>query len=578
MNFYPIPQHHGKVDLLLINPDFSKNELGVYSAPENHLGLNRIAGYLDQKGYRCSVIDTTGRKSSTSGPEELGEWLKENGEQYEVIGFHTNSWNINHILRSIEQAGEVLRDKRLIFGGPLANSEPKKMLEMLIEKGLQRIGVVEGLGEKITDDILKNEKLTNVEGLWAYENGARKDGQKVAMTNEEYNATPFLDLKYNTFYQQYYRPVMEQQDLGNYSMELIFSSQGLDINRGCPFNCTYCSVPQYERRLILYTPKRVVDELEYLAKEAGFFMFTFTNSNIMFYDEAWVTEFCQEIIGRGMSDYLNWTAYHHPITLANLSDKAYNLMKKAGSSTIVFGVQSFEKEVLKKFLRPLNTPELTKKIREKCTRAGMELTVDYITGVPGEDLDIIDEAFHYFKENEIECRNYQLKFYPNTKLPTVNLDLTHHDLVPITGDLAPELSAYAVVSKTPNPRSAELDGLIRKANAELIKRRPVRLGKYILDTPEYAKELYEKEIPNNPNIPEKVKIAMRLSLKEMLNPKEREEKLEELDPMEMMKKLILSGDEAPPMMKAMKEKLRNELGEEKFQALRAKYEQAGLEH
>lgn len=577
MIFIPIPKHDDKVDLLLINPDFSKNELGVYSAPENHLGLNRIAGYLDQKGYRCSVIDTTGRKSSTSGPEELGKWLKENGDQYEVIGFHTNSWNINHILRSIEQAGDALRTKRLIFGGPLANSEPKKMLEMLIEKGLRRIGVVEGLGEKITCEVLKSKKLTEVEGLWAYENGEQKDGQKVAMTNEEYNATPFLDLKYNTFYQQYYRPVMEQQDLGNYSMELIFSSQGLDVNRGCPFNCTYCSVPQYERRLIMYTPKRVVDELEYLAKEAGFFMFTFTNSNIMFYDEAWITEFCQEIIGRGMSDYLNWTAYHHPITLANLSDKAYSLMKKAGSSTIVFGVQSFEKEVLKKFLRPLNTPELTKKIREKCTKTGMELTVDYITGVPGEDLDIIDEAFNYFKENDIECRNYQLKFYPNTKLPTMNLDLTHHDLVPITGDLAPELSAYAVVSKTPNPRSAELDGLIRKANAELIKRRPVRLGKYILDTPGYAKELYEKEIPNNPNIPEKVKVAMHLSLKEMLSPKEREEKLEELDPMEMMKKLILSGDEAPPMMKAMKEKLRNELGEEKFQALRAKYEQAGLE-
>ena len=62
----------------------------------------------------------------------------------------------------------------------------------------------------------------------------------------------------------------------------------------------------------------------------------------------------------------------------------------------------------------------------------------------------------------------------------------------------------------------------------------------------------------------------------MLNPSRREEKLEDLNPMELMKKLIMSGDEAPPMMKAMKEKLRNELGEEKFQELRAKYEQANL--
>ncbi len=577
MDFSPIPKQNGPADLLLINPDFSKNELGMDSAPENHLGLNRIAGYLDKKGYTCSVIDTTGRKSGTSGPEELGDWLASHAQEYQTIGFHTNSWNINHILRALEKAKESLKDKKLLFGGPLANSEPKKMLELLIENGLERIGVVQGLGEKITDEVLQKDKLTDVHGLWSYDDGHQKEGEKVALTQEEYEDTPFLDLKYNTFYQQYYKPVIEAQDLGKYSMEIIFGSQGLDVNRGCPFNCTYCSVPQYERKLITYSPKRVVDELEHLAKEAGFFMFTFTNSNIMFYDEAWITDFCQELIGRGMSDYINWTAYHHPITLANLSDAAYNLMRKAGSSTVVFGVQSFEKEVLKKFLRPLNTPELTKTIREKCTKANMQLTIDYITGVPGEDLDVIEKAFNYFIEAGIECRNYQLKFYPNTKLPTMNLDMSNHDLVPITGDLAPELNAYAVVSKLPNKRAAQLDGMIRKGSADVAAKRPVRIGKYVIKSPEQAKQLYEKEIPSNSNIPEKVKVAMRLSLKEMLNPKKREEKLEDLNPMEMMKKVIMSGDEAPPMVKAMKEKLRNELGEEKFQELRAKYEQANLD-
>lgn len=577
MDFSPIPKQNGPIDLLLINPDFSKNELGMDSAPENHLGLNRIAGYLDKRGHSCSIIDTTGRKSGTSGPEELGDWLKNHAQEYQTIGFHTNSWNINHILRALERAKEVIKNKKLLFGGPLANSEPKKMLELLMQNGLERIGVVQGLGEQITDEILSKEKLTDVHGLWAFDDGHQKDGEKVALTQEEYEATPFLDLKYNTFYQQYYKPVMEAEDLGKYGMEIIFGSQGLDVNRGCPFNCTYCSVPQYERKLITYSPKRVADELEYLAKEAGFFMFTFTNSNIMFYDEEWITQFCHELIGRGMNDYLNWTAYHHPITLAKLPASIYHMMKKAGSDTIVIGVQSFEEEILKTFLRPINTPELTKIIREKSREAGQELTIDYITGVPGENLDIIEEAFKYFIENNIECRNYQLKFYPNTKLPTMNLDMSNHELIPITGDLAPELNAYAVVSKIANKKSAELDGMIRKGNADLLQKRPVRLGKYVITSPEQAKELYEKEIPNNPNIPDKVKVAMRLSLKEMLNPKKREERLEDLNPMEMMKKVIMSGDEAPPMVKAMKEKLRNELGEEKFQELRAKYEQANID-
>ena len=73
MDFNPTPHNTEKTDLLLINPDFSKNELGVASPPENHLGLNRLAGYLAEKGHSCSVIDTTGRESGTDGPENLGK-------------------------------------------------------------------------------------------------------------------------------------------------------------------------------------------------------------------------------------------------------------------------------------------------------------------------------------------------------------------------------------------------------------------------------------------------------------------------------------------------------------------------
>ncbi len=576
MNFRPTPNTKEPADLLLINPDFSKNELGVASAPENPLGLNRLAGYLSNKGHTCAVLDTTGRESGTSGPEELGDWIAKHAPQYKTIGFHTNSWNINHILRALERCRSAINNKKVLFGGPLANSEPLKMTELLIDAGLNNIGVVEGLGEKITDEILTTKSLLDVHGLWVYEDGEFKKGEKAALTQFEFEATPFLSLDHNPFYQQYYKPVIESGDLGQYGMEVIFGSQGLDVNRGCPFKCTYCSVPQYEKKLITYSPKRVVDELEYLAKEAGFFMFTFTNSNIMFYEPEWIRVFCREIIGRGMENYLNWTAYHHPSIIAPLEAADYSLMKKAGCETIVFGVQSFEEKICKLFMRPSNTKELTQLIRDKTNKSKQQVTVDYITGVPGEDLDIVEEAFKYFIANNIECRNYQLKFYPNTKLPMMKLDLTNYDLVPITGELAPELNAYAVISKHPNPRAAELDGMIRKHNAELISHRPVRLGKYYVTSLEQARQLLEKDIPKNPNIPAKVKTAMSIALRGVLDPKKHQKTLSDLDPMEMMKLVVLAGPDAPPMVRAMQEKLRNELGEAKFMAMKAKFEQAGL--
>lgn len=570
MDFLETPTIEGKVNLLLINPDFSKNELGVASLPENHLGLNRLAGYLEKKGHSCSVIDTTGRESGTDGPEKLGKWISKNEKKFDVIGFHTNSWNINHIIRTLNKCRGTIKHKKILFGGPLASSEPKKLTELFIDNGFKNIGVVQGLGEEITDEILKNNKLSEVNNLWAYENGEFKEGEKVTLLQEEYEMTPMLNLKFNTFYQNYYKPVIESGDLDEHSLELIFGSQGLDVNRGCPFNCTYCSVPQYEQKMITYSPKRVVDELEYLAKEAGFFMFTFTNSNIMFLDELWIREFCQEIINRKMNDYISWTAYHHPSVIAKLPISDYKLMKESGCDSIVFGVQSFDKDILKLFLRPINTPELTKIIKDKTFHAKQNLVIDYITGVPGENLEIIEKAFNYFIDNSIECRNYQLKFYPNTKLPLMYLNLKEHNLVPITGELAPELNAYAIVPKLPNSKAAKLDAILRQANSDLVKSKPPKLGKYTVDTLIKARDLYENEIPNNPNIPQKVKRAMRVALHEMINPRNKQNNVE-IDPMEMMKKVIMAGNDAPPMLKVMQEKLKNELGEAKFETLRKQY-------
>lgn len=536
--------------------------------PENHLGLNRIAGYLAERGHSCQVLDTSGREASRTGPEELGDWLNENADRYGMIGFHVNSWNINHILRTLDRARDVLRKKKLIFGGPLPNSEPKKMMELLMEQGLGDIGLVQGLGEKIMDEILTRKRFVGIDGLWVFEGGQFQEGHKVTLTREEYERTPLLSLDHNTFYQNYFKPILERGNLGGFEMGTIFSSQGLDVNRGCPFNCTYCSVPQYEEKMIELSPKRVADELEFLAREAGFFMFTFTNSNILFLKAEWIREFCHELIGRGMHHYLNWTAYHHPNLAARLDVSDFNLMRKAGMDTVVFGVQSFEDRILKLFMRPPDTPTLTRTISDLARQAKQEVTVDYITGVPGEDLNIIEQAFLYFSDNDIECRNYQLKLYPNTKLQTMKMDLSRHDLVPITGNLAPELEAYAVVPKDPNPRAAQLDAFIRESNARILRKRPVRLGKYVVQSAEQAKELLEREIPGNPDIPDRVKLAMSIALRAMLDSERPTQPLDGLDPAKMMRMVVLAGPDSPPMMLAMQEKLRREMGEEPFEQLK----------
>ena len=354
-------------------------------------------------------------------------------------------------------------------------------------------------------------------------------------------------------------------------LDTIYTAQGLDVNHGCPFNCSYCSVHIFGHQVSEYPPERVCDELEYLARETGFFMFTFTNSNLLFLRRDWVAVFCEEILKRKMDHYLSWSGYHHPNTINLLSVEDFKLLKKAGCDQIVVGIQSVDPKVLELFNRPANTYKTFKEIVEKTAEAGLELVIDYIRGVPGENLEIVEGFYDYCVKNKIEMREFLLKIYPNTDLARKELDLTNYELVPITGDLAQGLDSYAVIPKKDDPKNIDLSRKIQQSNQAINRDRKIRLGRHYVTSPAQARELKTKTIPADPVIPPKVKTAMIKLLDAMLNPPKKTHPIQNLNPQEMMKKLILADENAPPVVKKMQEKLRRELGEEKFAHLRKKY-------
>lgn len=571
-NFICIPEDLKKAEILLVYPDFAKNELGTASYPENQLGLNRLASYLDFKGHTVKVLNTTGRREGHSGPEELAAFLAKNMETFEIVGFHVNSWNISHIIKILEINKEALKNRLVLFGGPLPTAAPEQLIEMLKNLGFNNLGLVQGYGELVLEQIiLKRDRLSEVEGVWSWQHNVMTKGSLQRLSDEQMAALPFLNPKYNTFYQQYFKPYVEGAQGADFSLDTIFFAQGLDCNHGCPFNCSYCSVHIFGHKINEYTPQRVCDELEYLARETGFFMFTFTNSNLMFLRREWILDFCNELIKRGMHSYLSWSGYHHPNTINLLTVDDFKLLKKAGCDQIVVGIQSVEPKILEIFNRHKSTYQLFKEIRRKTAEADLELVIDYIRGVPGEDIDLVEDFYNYCIENKVEMREFLLKIYPNTEITAKNLDFSDYEIIPITGNLARELDSFAVVPKFNDPRNQELSRKILISNNRIKRERKIRLGQYYLGDALQARKLMNETIPAHPQIPDKVKFAMVKMLMGMLNPVNEGKMMTGQSPEQMMKSLILAGEDAPPLVKKLQEKLRSELGEEKFQYLRKKY-------
>lgn len=572
--FICVPEHQ-QGDILLIYPDFAKNSLGVASYPENHLGLNRLASFLHEKDKKVSVLNTTGMREGNEGPKQLAEFLKENLNTYDVIGFHINSWNISHVIQTLQTISKKLKNKLILFGGPLPTAMPRKVLELMQQTGLQNLGLIQGYGEFKLEEILNNQtNLSEIEGVWSLQNDKLTEGTLQRFTSEQMESLPLLNPTYNTFYQNYYKPFQDSQSnnqSSEFSLDMIYSAQGLDTNHGCPFNCSYCSVHIFGHQMSEYTPKRVCDELEHTAKETGIFMYTFTNSNLLFLRREWGIDFCNEIIKRNLHEYITWSAYHHPNTINLLSTEDLKLLKKAGCDQIVIGIQSVEPKILQLFNRHPKTYEIFKEIQQKTSKADLELVIDYIRGIPGEDVEIAGEFYDYCIENQIEMREFLLKIYPNTEITQKNIDFTGYELIPITGNLAPELDSYAVIPQSKDPRNAVLTQKINQSNQQIQKTRKIRLGQQYLTNQTHAEQLIKSDIPENPHIPPKVKTAMITMLQTMISPPPQTASYANQTPEQMLKTLVMADENAPPMVKKMQQKLLLELGDQKFQELKQKY-------
>ena len=288
-----------------------------------------------------------------------------------------------------------LGDRLILFGGPLPTAEPERLIGLIRDLGFNNIGLVQGYGEFLLEKIIENSgSLEQVEGVWSWQNGKMTEGFLQRFSNEQMARLPFLNPRYNTFYQLYFKKYLDGSLKEKAGLDTLYFAQGLDTNHGCPFNCSYCSVHIFGHRISEYSPQRVCDELEKIAKETGFFIFTFTNSNLMFLRRQWIIDFCNELVRRGMHHYISWSGYHHPNTINLLSVEDFRLMKKAGCDQIVVGIQSVQPEILRLFNRHESTYEVFRQIREKTAVADLELVIDYIRSVPG-DLKQVEEFYYW---------------------------------------------------------------------------------------------------------------------------------------------------------------------------------------
>jgi hypothetical protein len=191
-------------------------------------------------------------------------------------------------------------------------------------------------------------------------------------------------------------PIVEDLDrlpLPAFDLDLRIRDRGgvhLEIGRGCPFACTFCSTNDFFRRNFrLKSPARMIADIAALKNEYGLNYFSLVH-DMYTIDRKKVVAFCEAILASG--EEFTWGCSARTDCI---DDELLELMARAGCTGIFFGIETGSQRLQHVINKKLDLAEAVQRIA--CAdRNGINTTVALIAGFPEETRDDLRDTIHFF--------------------------------------------------------------------------------------------------------------------------------------------------------------------------------------
>ena len=351
----------------------------VRNAARNpQLGILSLAAVLEACGesvrivdLNCAYLDYFDSHSMVAGSEFAEAAARiVTADDADIYGFSSICSSYPLTIRIAKVVKALRAESSILLGGPQASVVDLQTLSVFPFIDLILRGEAEQTMPQLLDELRGDRQLETVPGL-SYRAGAapHRNPNAPLINNLDSIPSPAYHLS------QYLR--------GS-------TRASLELGRGCPFSCTFCSTNDFFRRKFrLRSPERVLQDMRSIA--ATYAIRDFELVHDMFtVDRRRVVAFCEAMIAS--REGFTWSCSARTDCM---DEELLELMGKAGCRGIFYGVEVGSQRMQKVIDKHLDTGRAYE-IIDATERLGIGSTVSLISGFPEETWDDVRNSMDFF--------------------------------------------------------------------------------------------------------------------------------------------------------------------------------------
>jgi radical SAM superfamily enzyme YgiQ (UPF0313 family) len=156
----------------------------------------------------------------------------------------------------------------------------------------------------------------------------------------------------------------------------------MNTSRGCPFQCSFCSVHSvWGKECTMLSADRIIEEIEYVITTFGVKGIYFREDNFTM-NKKRIEEFCELILKRNLR--FSWACESRADTLCDKN--LLKLMHRAGLSAVYIGAESGSQRILDMLNKNISVEDIEQSIR-LCKKHNIKTYCSLIVGIPGETIE-----------------------------------------------------------------------------------------------------------------------------------------------------------------------------------------------